>query len=66
MIINDGELYCDYIRTQLNSLPCVPGGTCSCDTDFTSQVPEYIHDLFDMMPDNNTIIVVDQDKIVYI
>ena len=63
---NDGELYCDYIRTQLNSLPCVPGGTCSCDTDFTSQVPEYIHDLFDMMPDNNTIIVVDQDKIVYI
>ena len=63
---NDGELDCDYIRTQLNSLPCVPGGICSCDTDFTSQVPEYIHDLFDMMPDNNTIIVVDQDKIVYI
>ena len=63
---NDGELDCDYIRTQLNSLPCVPGGICSCDTDFTSQVPEYIHDLFDMMPDNNTIIVVDQDEIVYI
>ena len=63
---NDGELDCDYIRTQLNSLPCVPGGICSCDTDFTSQVPEYIHDLFDMMPDNNTIIVVDQDEIVHI
>ena len=62
---NDGELDIDCIRTHLNSLPCVPGGICSCDTDFTSQVPEYILDLFNMMPDNN-IIIVDQDKIVYL
>ena len=62
---NDGELDFDCIRTHLNSLPCVPGGICSCDTDFTSQVPEYILDLFNMMPDNN-IIIVDQDKIVYL
>ena len=62
---NDGELDPDCIRTQLNSLPCVPGGKCSCDTDFTSQIPEDILNLFNMMPDND-IIIVDQDKIVYL
>ena len=62
---NDGELDIDYIRTQLYSLPCVPGGECSCDTDFTSQIPEDILNLFNMMPDND-IIIVDQDKYVYI
>ena len=62
---NDGELDIDYIRTQLYSLPCVPGGECSCDTDFTSQIPEDILNFFNMMPDND-IIIVDQDKYVYI
>ena len=62
---NDGELDIDCIKTQLNSLPCIPGGKCSCDTDFTSQVPEYILDLFNTMPDSN-IIIVDEDKIVYL
>ena len=39
-----------------------PGGNCSCDTDFTSQIPEYINDLFNMRPDNN-IFIVDDDII---
>ena len=61
----DVELDIDGIRTQLNNLPCIPGGECSCNTDFTSQIPEYILDLFNMMPENN-IIIVDNDKIVYL
>ena len=62
---SDGELDIDCIRNYLNTLPCTPGGNCSCDTDFTSQIPEYIIDLFNMMPDNN-IIIVDNDKIIYL
>ena len=62
---SDGELDIDGIRNHLNTLPCTPGGECSCDTDFTSQIPEYIIDLFNMMPDNN-IIIVDNDKIIYL
>ena len=62
---SDGELDIDCIRNHLNTLPCTPGGNCSCDTDFTSQIPEYIIDLFNMMPDNN-IIIVDNDKIIYL
>ena len=67
---NYGELDLDCIRTQLYSLPCVPGGECSCDTDLTSQIPEDFLNFFNMidhhmMPDNG-IIMVDQDKYVYI
>merc|ERR1711954_397209 len=62
---NYGELDLDCIRTQLYSLPCVPGGECSCDTDFTSQIPEDFLNFFNMMPDDG-IIIVDQDNYVYI
>ena len=67
---NYGELDLDCIRTQLYSLPCVPGGECSCDTDLTSQIPEDFLNFFNMMDDHmmpdNGIIMVDQDKYVYI
>jgi len=62
---SDGELDIDGICDHLSTLPCTPDGVCSCDTDFTSQIPEYIIDLFNMMPDNN-IIIVDNDKIIYL
>ena len=62
---SDDELDIDCIRTQLNSLPCKPGGKCCCNTDFSTQVPEYIVDLFNIMPENN-IIIVDNDKILYL
>ena len=54
-----GELDIDGIRNHLNTLPCTPGGECFCDTDFTSQIPEYIIDLFNMMPDDTIFIVQD-------
>ena len=62
---DDDELDINVIRTQLNSLPCKPGGKCCCNTDFSTQVPEYIVDLFNIMPENN-IIIVDNDKILYL
>ena len=43
------------------SSACCPN--CSCDTDFTSQIPEYINDYFKMSPDN-TIFIVDDDIIL--
>ena len=59
-----GVLDIDCTRNYVNTLPCTPGGNCSCDTDFTSQIPEYINDLFNMSPDNNIFIV--DDDIIYI
>ena len=59
-----GELDTDCIRNYVNTLPCTPGGNCSCDTDFTSEIPEYINDLFNMSPDNNIFIV--DDDIIHI
>ena len=56
---SDGELDIDGICNHLNTLPCTPGGNCSCDTDFTSQIPEYINDYFNMSPDNTIFIVHD-------
>ena len=57
-----GELDIDCIRNYVNTLPCTPGGDCSCDTDYTSQIPEHINYLFNMRPDNN-IFIVDDDII---
>ena len=54
-----GELDIDGIRNHLNTLPCTPGGECFCDTDFTSQIPEYINDYFDESPHNTIFIVHD-------
>merc|ERR1712240_486149 len=56
---SDGELDIDGIRNHLNTLPCTPGGECSCDTDFTSQIPEYINDYFNENPDDTIFIVHD-------
>ena len=39
---SEGELDMEYMRNEVNSLPCPPGGDCSCNTDITSQVPDYI------------------------
>ena len=58
-----GVLDIDCTRNYVNTLPCTPGGNCSCDTDFTSQIPEYINDYFNMSPDN-TIFIVDDDIIL--
>ena len=58
-----GVLDIDCTRNYVNTLPCTPGGDCSCDTDFTSQIPEYINDYFNMSPDN-TIFIVDDDIIL--
>ena len=54
-----GVLDVDSTRNYVNTLPCTPGGDCSCDTDFTSQIPEYINDYFNMSPDNTIFIVHD-------
>ncbi|CAL4163464.1 unnamed protein product [Meganyctiphanes norvegica] len=59
------ELDIECICTQLNSLPCRPGEKCYCNMDFSNQVPNYILELFRIMPENN-IIIVDTDKIVYL
>merc|ERR1712240_950090 len=59
---SDGELDIDGIRNHLNTLPCTPGGECSCDTDFTGQIPEYINDYFDESP-HNTIFIVHDGRI---
>ena len=56
---SDGELDIDAICDHLSTLPCTPDCVCSCDTDFTSQIPEYIIDLFNMMPDDTIFIVQD-------
>ena len=57
-----GVLDIDCTRNYVNTLPCTPGGDCSCDTDYTSQIPEHINYLFNMRPDNN-IFIVDDDII---
>ena len=54
-----GELDIDCIRNYVNTLPCTPGGNCSCDTDFTGQIPEYINDYFNENPDDTIFIVQD-------
>jgi len=60
---SDKELDIDCILTQLNELPCKPGEQCTCTTDFTSQVPKYILDLFTIMPENR-VIIVDDDEVI--
>merc|ERR1712240_246941 len=56
---SDGELDIDAICDHISTLPCTPDCVCSCDTDITSQIPEYIIDLFNMMPDDTIFIVQD-------
>ena len=56
---SDGELDIDGICDHLSTLPCTPDGVCSCDTDFTGQIPEYINDYFNENPDDTIFIVQD-------
>ena len=56
---SDGELDIDGICDHLSTLPCTPDGVCSCDTDFTGQIPEYINDYFNENPDDTIFIVHD-------
>ena len=56
---SDGELDIDGICNHLSTLPCTPDGVCSCDTDFTGQIPEYINDYFNENPDDTIFIVQD-------
>ena len=54
----------EYMRNEVNSLPCPPNGDCSCDTDITSQVPDYILHLLSLQPDYNSVIFVDDDRYI--
>jgi len=57
----DEELDIECIITKLSSLPCSPGGKCSCDTDFTNRIPEYMNNFLNTLPEN-TVIITDDDE----
>ena len=66
---SEGELdteYMEYMHNEVKSFACPSNGICSCDTDISGQVPDHISQLFNIYPDYNRVIFVDDGEYIVV